>query len=270
MSLSREEPVSDQVIIVTGASSGIGAAAARRLARDGARLALVARRADRLREVGSEVERLGAEALLVPADVTQGPDVRHMVEATLARWGRVDVLVNNAGISFDEPITGLEAEKLRQEVNVNLIAPIECSQAVLPVMLRQRSGHIINVASIEALIATPGSSVYCATKFGLLGYSDSIRRRLRGTGVHVSTFCPGYVVSELNPRLKAHVEGRADAPPIRGLMPAEHAGDAIAGLIRRPRRLVVIPESWRPLVLAGVLFPWLADALVTRYKAKRN
>ena len=262
--------MSDQIIIVTGASSGIGAAAARRLARDHARLTLAARRANRLREVGAEVERLGGEALLVPTDVTQGADVRRMVESTLERWGRVDVLVNNAGISFDEPITGLESDKLQQEIHVNLIAPIECAQAVLPVMLRQRSGHIINVASIEALIASPGSSVYCATKFGLLGYSDSIRRRLRGTGVHVSTFCPGYVVSELNPRLKAHVEGRADAQPIRGLMPAEYAGDEIARLIRRPRRLVLVPKRWRPLILAGVLFPWLADALVSRFKAKRG
>ena len=259
----------EQVVIITGASSGIGAATARRLARDHVRLTLAARREDRLREVSREVERLGSEALIVPADVTSGADIRRMLQSTLDRWGRVDVLVNNAGISFDEPVTGLESEKLQEEVRVNLIAPIECAQAVLPVMLRQRSGHIINVASIEALIATPGSSVYCATKFGLLGYSDSVRRRLRGTGIQVSTFCPGYTVSELTPRLKAHVEGRPDAPPQPGLMPAGYVADEIARLIHHPRRLVVVPKRWRPLVLAGVLFPWLADALVSRFKAKR-
>jgi len=260
----------DQVMIITGASSGIGAAAARRLARDRVRLTLAARREDRLREVAGDAERLGSEVLIVPADVTKGDDIRRMVQATLDRWGRVDVLVNNAGISFDEPVTGLESEKLQDEVRVNLIAPMECAQAVLPVMLRQRSGHIINVASIEALIASPGSSVYCATKFGLLGYSESIRRRLRGTGIHVSTFCPGYVVSELTPRLKAHVEGRPDAPPQPGLMPAEYAADEIAQLIHHPRRLVVVPKRWRPLVFVGVVFPGVADALVSRFKAKRS
>ena len=260
----------DQVMIITGASSGIGAAAARRLARDRVRLTLAARREDRLREVASDAERLGSEVLIVPADVTKGDDIRRMVQATLDRWGRVDVLVNNAGISFDEPITGLESAKLQQEVQVNLIAPMECAQAVLPVMLRQQSGHIINVASIEALVATPGSSVYCATKFGLLGYSESIRRRLRRTGVHVSTFCPGYTVSELTPRLKAHVEGRPDAPPQPGLMSAEYVADAIARLIRHPRRLSVVPNRWRPLVFVGVVFPGVADALVSRFKAKRS
>lgn len=261
--------MSNQVIIITGASSGIGAATAGRLARDHVRLALVARREDRLQQLAVQVESQGSEALVIPADVGLGSDIRRMVEVTLERWGWIDVLVNNAGISFDEPLTGLDSERLRREVQVNLIAPMECTQAVLPVMLRQQSGHIINVASLEALIATPGSSVYVATKFGLLGYSDSVRRRLRGTGIHVSTFCPGYVVSELTPRLKAHVEGRPDAPPQPGLMPAEYAAEEIARLIRHPRRLVVIPKRWRPLVLAGVLFPGLADAWVSRFKAKR-
>jgi short-subunit dehydrogenase len=258
------------VIIITGASSGIGAAAARRFARDGLCLTLAARRVDRLQGVAADVEKLGGEALSVQTDVTERADINRMVQSTLDRWGRVDVLLNNAGLSFDEPLADLEPDKIRAEVQVNLIAVIECAQAVLPVMLRQKSGHIINVASIEGLIATPGSSVYCATKFGVFGFSDALRRQLRGTGIHVSAFCPGYTPSELTPRLKAIVEGRPDAIHHPGLMPTEYVADQIARLARHPRRLVILPRSWSVLVLVAFLFPGVADKLVSKFKAKRT
>jgi short-subunit dehydrogenase len=178
--------------------------------------------------------------------------------------------LNNAGVSFDEPLVDLEPEKIRAEVNVNLIALIECSQNVLPVMLSRKSGHIINVASIEGLIATPGSSVYCATKFGVFGFSDSLRRQLLGTGIHVSAFCPGYTPSEITPRLKAVMEGRPDAPHHPGLMPTDYVADQIVRLAHHPRRLVVLPRSYRLLVLLAFLFPGLADALGSKFKAKRT
>ena len=170
-------------------------------------------------------------------------------------------LLNDAGISYDEPLVDLEPDKIRNEVQVNLIALIECTQAVLPVMLKQKSGHIINVASIEGLIATPGSSVYCATKFGVFGFSDLLRRQLRGSGIHVSALCPGYTPSEITPRLKAVVEGRPDAPHHPGLMPTSYVADQIARLVRHPRRMVILPRSWSVLVLVAFLFPGVADAL---------
>ncbi|MFZ1043697.1 MAG: SDR family oxidoreductase [Anaerolineales bacterium] len=258
------------VIIITGASSGIGAATARRLARENVCLTLAARRADRLQGVASDVEKLGSEALILPTDVTKRADIHHMVQSTLDRWGRIDVLLNDAGISYDEPLVDLEPDKIRNEVQVNLIALIECTQAVLPVMLKQKSGHIINVASIEGLIATPGSSVYCATKFGVFGFSDSLRRQLRGSGIHVSAFCPGYTPSEITPRLKAVVEGRPDAPHHPGLMPTSYVADQIARLVRHPRRMVILPQNWSVLVLVAFLFPGVADALVSNFKAKRT
>ena len=257
------------VIIITGASSGIGAATARRLAQEQVCLTLAARRADRLQELAGQVEALGSEALIVPSDVTQRADIQRMLQVTLARWGRVDVLLNNAGISFDEPLVELDPDKIKTEVAVNLLAVIECSQAVLPQMLHQKSGHIINVSSIEGLIATPGSSVYCATKFGVFGFSDALRRQLRGSGVHVSAVCPGYTPSEITPRLKAIVDGRPDAPHHPGLMPTAYVADQIARLVHRPQRMVVLPRSWSILVLAAFLFPGLADRLVSRFKAKR-
>ena len=258
------------VIIITGASSGIGAATARRLAREQVCLTLVAQRIGRLQELARQVENLGSEALIVPTDVTRRADIQQMVQATLELWGRVDVLLNDAGFSFDEPLVELEPDKIRAEVAVNPIAVIECSQAVLPVMLRQKAGHIINVASIEGLIATPGSSVYCATNFGVFGFSDALRWQLRGSGVHVSAVCPGYTPSEITPRLKAILDGNPDAVHHPGLMPTSYVADQIAKLARRPRRMVVLPRSWSILVTVAFLFPGLADKLVSRFKAERT
>jgi short-subunit dehydrogenase len=262
--------MSKPVIIITGASSGIGAATAHRLAGEQVCLSLAARRTSRLQELAREVEELGSEALTVPTDVTQRADIDHMLHATLERWGRVDVLLNNAGVSFDEPLVELEPEKIRAEVAVNLVAVIECSQAVLPVMLRQKAGHIINIASLDGLIATPGSSVYCATKFGVFGFSDALRRQLRGSGVHVSAVCPGYTPSEITPRLKAIVDGSPEAVHHPGLMPTAYVADQIAKLVRRPRRLLVLPRNWSGLVTIAYLFPGLADKLVASFKAKRT
>ena len=258
------------VIIITGASSGIGAATARRLAQEQVCLTLAARRADRLQELAGQVEALGSEALIVPSDVTQRADIQRMLQVTLARWGRVDVLLNNAGISFDEPLVELDPDKIKTEVAVNLLAVIECSQAVLPQMLHQKSGHIINVSSIEGLIATPGSSVYCATKFGVFGFSDALRRQLRGSGVHVSAVCPGYTPSEITPRLKAIVDGSPHAVRHPGLMPTTYVADQIAKLVKQPRRMLVLPRSWSVLVTVAFLFPGLADRLVGSFKAKKS
>ena len=258
------------VIIITGASSGIGAATARRLARERVCLTLAARRVNRLQELAKEVETFGSEALVVPADVTKRTDIDRMLQVTMERWGRVDVLLNNAGVSFDEPLVALEPKNIRTEVAVNLIAVIECAQTVLPLMLRQKSGHIINMASIEGLIATPGSSVYCATKFGVFGFSDALRRQLRGSGVHVSAVCPGYTPSEITPRLKAIVDGSLEAVHHPGLMPTAYVADQIAKLVRRPRRMLVLPRSWSVLVTVAFLFPGLADRLVSSFKARRT
>jgi len=253
------------VIIITGASSGIGAATARRLAREGVRLTLAARRQDRLESVSKEVKSLGSESLVVRTDVTLRDDIYHMVQAILERWGRIDVLLNNAGMGNYGKLVELDLDRVRTNININLVAMIECAQAVLPIMLKQKSGHIIHTSSMVGLVALPDLTIYCASKFGVFGFSDSLRRELRNTGVHVSTFCPGYTPSELTPTLKAHAEGRPDAPRVLGLMPIEYVADQLAHLTYHPRRLVIIPKSWRLLVLVAYLFPGIADLLVDKF-----
>lgn len=259
-----------KVVIITGASSGIGAATARRLACDGMRLTLAARRMDRLEKVAAEVEELGGESLIVQTDVRNYEDLEHMVQTTLDKWGRIDVLLNNAGVGHDRILLRTRSERIRDEIHINLIAVIEAAQVVLPAMLRQKSGQIINVSSIAGLVSTPGSSVYGASKFGVNGFSDALRRELRGSGISVSAFCPGFTPSEISPGLKAISEGQPDVPHPPGLMPVTYVADQIAHLIRHPRRKVIIPPSWKFLILIATLFPGIADFLLPLFISKKN
>ena len=256
----------NQVVIITGASSGIGEATARRLARDGMRVALAARRQDELERVAGEVRAAGGQALVAPTDVRDRAAIHRMVEATLTTWGRVDVLVNNAGLGYSRRIVNLNPAELRDQVSVNLIAVIECAQAVLPAMLRQRSGHIINIASIAGFVGLPGSSVYSATKAAVISFSDSLRREVQSEGVHVTAFCPGFVDTSFSPRLDKIAGGKPGARRLPGLMQVDYVANRIAGVIRHPRRRVIIPPGWGLLAGVAEALPWLTDRVLSRYK----
>jgi len=257
-----------KVVIITGASSGIGAAVARRLGKDGMCLILAARRKDRLEVVADEVRKAGGEALVVPTDVTKQTDIDGLVQDTLAQWGRVDVLFNNAGAGLDLPFVKWESEQIINKVNTNLVAVMACAQAVLPAMLKQKSGHIINNSSIAGLVAV--NTVYSATKYGVVGFSDALRRELLKTGVKISALCPGFTPSEFSTNLRAHAESQPDAPRYPGLMPVSYVADQVAWLMDHPRRIHVIPKSWRVLVLIAYLFPGLADLLVPMFGSKKE
>ena len=257
-----------KVVIITGASSGIGAAVARRLGREGLRLSLAARRTDRLESVAEDVRKAGGEALVVPTDITNQAEIDRMVQATIVQWGRVDVLFNNAGASMELPFVKWEREQIINKVNTNLVAVMSCAHAVLPAMLKQKSGHIINNSSIAGLVAV--ATVYSATKYGVVGFSDALRRELLKTGVVVSALCPGFTPSEFSTNLRAHAENRPDAPRYPGLMPVSYVADQVAWLIDHPRRIHVIPKSWKLLVLAAYVFPRLADLLVPMFGSKED
>jgi short-subunit dehydrogenase len=251
-----------KVALVTGASSGIGEATAKRLARDGFRVALAARRADELTRVAREIEASGGQALPLPTDVRDREQIGRMVGATLDAWGHLDVLVNSAGLGYSQPVAELDPARLREQVDVNLVAVIECSQAVLPAMIAQRSGHIINVASIAGLVGLPESSVYCATKAGVIAFSEALRREVRPYGIHVTAFCPGFVATNFSPRLRRIREGHPDTRRLSGVMTADYVAGKIADTIRHPRRRVIIPPGWGALAWIAETFPWLTDAML--------
>ncbi len=188
--------LADQVVIVTGASSGIGEAAARRLARGGTRLVLAARRADRLEVLARELDPSGLRILAVAADVTRAADRERMVAATLDRFGRIDALVNNAGYGQRGPLERLPIEDLRRNFEVNVFALVALTQLVLPHLRAQGRGRVINIGSVAGRIARPLTSVYDATKHALEALTDGLRGELRPFGVEVVLIRPGYIATE--------------------------------------------------------------------------
>ncbi|AOE42357.1 MULTISPECIES: SDR family oxidoreductase [Pantoea] len=187
--------MTQKVILITGASSGIGAGIARELAKTDAILLLGARRESRLAALAEELQFNGAEVAIKALDVTRREEMTQFVEYALERWGRVDVMVNNAGIMPLSPMASLRVEEWEQMIDVNIKGVLYGIASVLPTMLAHQRGHIINIASIGALAVSPTAAVYCATKFAVRAISDGLRQensQLRITCVH-----PGVVESEL-------------------------------------------------------------------------
>jgi short-subunit dehydrogenase len=188
----------DKVVVITGASSGIGWAAARAFAAQGAKLVLVARREALLNDLKAELEATyGATALVVPADISREADREAVVAATLREFGALDVLVNNAGIGHAGGLETMKPAAIREIIDLNFRAAVLLTRAALPAMLAQGSGHIVNVSSIGGVAQMPGQNVYAATKAGLIGFSDALRREVSGRGVRVSTILPGFTATSM-------------------------------------------------------------------------
>jgi len=189
--------MADRVAVVTGASSGIGEATARALAREGFSVALAARREDRIKELAEEISSAGGSALAVPTDVSDPDSARSLIETAKSELGSVDVLLNNAGVMLLGPMLGADLEHWQRMVNVNLLGLMYCTHAVLPVMQEQGGGHIVNVSSVAGRVARMGSGAYNATKWGVGAFSESLRQEALNYNVRVTIIEPGYVETEL-------------------------------------------------------------------------
>lgn len=238
----------DQVAIVTGASSGIGQATAYELARRGAKVVLAARRVEALTVVQQEIEKQGGTAIAIPTDVAEVEPRLALVQQTIAAYGQIDLLVNNAGIGAGKSLTSLTAEQIAHAMQVNLQAPIQLTRAVLPGMLERRHGVIISVASVAGAIAI--DSLYSATKFGLRGFSLGLHRQLQGTGVHSCVILPGFIRTAMN----ANRPGPLPGP--------ETVAKAIAKLAIQPRRELVFPRYYAAFVWIEQQWPWLVDRAI--------
>jgi short-subunit dehydrogenase len=187
------KPLTDKVVLITGASRGLGVEMARRFAGEGSRLALAARSASDLEKVRAELEEHGAKAIAVPADVSDLESLRAMLKEVESALGPVDVLVNNAGIEHVFDFENTSIEHIEQIVQINLIGPLWLTRLVVPSMIERRSGHICNIASLAGVTPVPHNTVYAATKHGLVGLSRSLRMELEEHGIEVSVVCPGFV-----------------------------------------------------------------------------
>ena len=177
----------DRIIVITGASGGIGAEVACLAAERGAIPILLARRADKLAEVGS---RIAGDKGLYTVDVTNDEQVTAAVEQIMEKYGRIDIWINNAGFGLFENVLDMSMDRFEELMNVNYYAVVRCTKTVLPHMLRAKQGHIINVASVAGKIGTPKGAGYSASKHAVLGFTNSIRGELAGTGVRISSLNP--------------------------------------------------------------------------------
>jgi len=264
------------VALVTGSSSGIGAAAAHSLAKRKAHVILTARRKERLDALAEELRamRNGAEALVIPGDLNAPGEVERIAREALAWRGRVDLLVNNAGIGRTRLLETLEPEtEIVPQINLDLTVPILLTRALLPAMLERRSGCIINIASVAAIAALPAFGVYSAAKYGLRGFNDALRRELRGRGIDVCLICPGVVRTEFGDH-STRISGWEDTITRRIALPAEALGECIANVARRPRRMVIIPWYYALPVYLTDPFPaftdWLVETVYSRSVRKRT
>jgi NAD(P)-dependent dehydrogenase (short-subunit alcohol dehydrogenase family) len=185
-----------RIVIVTGASAGIGEATARMLAEKGASVVLTARRPDRLDDLKRRVEEKGGRALAIVGDVTSDADRRRLVDETLRSFGRIDALVNNAGYGQRGPIELVPIDSIRQNFETNLFSVIALSQLVIPIMRQQKEGRIVNISSVAGKIARPLSSIYDSTKHALEAISDGMRGELAQFGIKVVIIEPGFIITE--------------------------------------------------------------------------
>jgi clavulanate-9-aldehyde reducatase len=189
--------LSNQVVAVTGASSGIGEATALACARAGASVALAARRADRIDALAQRIVEQGGRAIAVPTDVGEEAQAQAFIEQTYKQLGRLDVLVNNAGVMLLGPIEDAPTEEWRRMIHANVFGVLYCTHAALSLMHEQGSGHIVNVSSVAGRIARAGSGVYNLTKFGVGAFSESLRQEAAPLGIRVTLVEPGAVATEL-------------------------------------------------------------------------
>lgn len=242
--------LTDTVVIVTGASSGIGAATAREFARHGAQVILAARRIEELAIQVQTITGEGHHALAIPTDITDAAQITKLVEQILEQFGRIDVLVNNAGIGRLRPFDREPDEYINQVIDVNLRGAMLMTRAVLPGMLERRHGAIISVASVAGHIAL--NPLYSGTKFGVRGFSLSLGRQLARSGISVSLVSPGYINTGMN---------KGSRLPMPG---PDLVARTIVNLAVKPRREVIVPAYYRPLITIANTFPWLVDLAMSR------
>lgn len=242
------ERLDGTVALITGASSGIGAATARALSAQGAAVALVARRKERLEQLAQDITGHGGRALVLETDVTEKDQSRSAVERTVAELGRLDTLVNNAGVSFLGSIEQAPLDQWDQMVRLNVLGVLYTAHAALPHLLKaaadspRRVADLVNVSSVAGRVASAGMGVYDVTKFGVVAFSESLRQEVTKRHVRVSVIEPGVVATEMSEQVREEDQRFVGVEPLA----AEDIADAIQYTVTRPRRMAVNELLIRP------------------------
>lgn len=238
----------DKVAIVTGASSGIGRATALSLAKAGAKVAIAARRTQRLEELQKEITKIGTECIIVPCDVVKRNDCQALIDAAIKKWNHIDILINNAGIMPLSFVKNLKVDEWEQMVDVNIKGVLFCTASVIPHMINQNSGHIVNISSIAGRLVFPSGSVYCATKYAVRAFSEGLRQELSTRyKIRVTTIEPGIVATELtntitDKSLESFVKHSKEIEALQ----AEDIANSIMFALESPLRMNVNEITVRP------------------------
>jgi len=256
-----------RVIAITGASAGIGRATALRLARDGADVAICARRRDRLDAVGAEIEKAGGHAFPFVADVTNEVDMNLFVAKTVEQFGRLDVMMCNAGFGIYGAIDDIAPDQMKKLMDINYFGTYYAARAALPVFRRQQRGHIIIVSSIAGKRGVPYMGAYSATKFAQIGMAECLRAELYGSDIHVSVLCPISTPTEFT-EVMTRETGNDVTGALGPTQSVEEVADAVARAIEKP-----VPEIYpyfksRGLVLLNAIAPGLTDRIVQKFGRK--
>jgi short-subunit dehydrogenase len=255
-SLRKCDPmrIDGKVVLITGASEGIGAACAREFATSGARLSLTARNEEGLRRAA------GPDALVTPGDITTDQDRRRVVGRTLERFGVIDILINNAGTGIYQPSWEMPIEEARYLMELNFFAPLAMTQLVVPHMRARRSGMLVNVGSIGGKVVLPWLTLYSVTKSALGALTEGQRIELMRDGVRTMLVCPGYVKTGFQKNVRAGQAPEKVQKARRFAITPEQCAEAIRRGVERDARTVVTPRSGWLLVLAMRLFPAIVEA----------
>jgi short-subunit dehydrogenase len=246
--------IDGKVVLITGASEGVGAACAKEFAASGAKLSLTARNEEGLRRAGGE------DALVTAGDLTQEDTRRRIVDRTVERFGAIDILINNAGVGIYQPTWQMPMSEARYLMELNFFAPLGMTQLVVPHMRERRSGMIVNVGSIGGKIVLPWMTLYSVTKFALNALTEGQRMELMRDGIRTMIVCPGYVKTGFQQNVRAGQTPEKVKNARRHAITPEHCAEAIRRGVERDARTVVTPRSGWLLVLAMRLFPAFVEA----------
>ena len=256
-----------KVVVVTGASSGIGEESAIEFAKRKANVILVARRKEKLDQVAQKISKYNSQVMTLQCDVSQKSQVESMSKTVLEKTGRIDILVNNAGFAIYGTVADLKVEEIESQIATNFFGMIYCTKAFLPKMLDQKSGHIVNVASVAASFGLPGMASYCASKFAMLGFSEGLYHELKGTGVRVTVVSPIMVRTNFfdNTSFKSVPKYSPTS------LSSKTVAKAVIKAASSSRLEIIVPPFVRVAVWAKQTFPYLINPILTStFKQKQE
>ena len=248
----------NKVILITGASSGIGKETAVEFAKLGANIILVARRKDKLEQTANELKKFDVTTLLCQCDVSKKDQVEEMANMVIEKFGKLDILVNNAGFAIYGSVSDLSIDEIESQMETNYFGMVYCVKNFLPTMLNEKSGHIVNVASVAASFGLPGIASYCASKFAMLGFSEGLKHELKDTGVGITVVSPIMVRTDF-----------FDHPSFEKMpkySPTSLSSTTVAKTILRaansPRLEIIVPSVVRGAVWMKNTFPYFINPIL--------